>query len=143
MFAPCCRVFSAPINARNPADDTQECRAGIRVDGSVWLCTVGADSSGLHRENDCREQASTEDYTIAITVDLRAKTVTVGSYGTVPIVSDTDSDTVVFMVDKNSIAQVSTGTLNRITGEASVHIITLTDGLYLFYGTCKAAQKLF
>ncbi len=85
----------------------------------------------------------TEDYTLAITVDLRAKTVTVDSFGTVPIVGDTDGDTVVFMVDKKSTSQVSTGTLNRITGGASVHIITLTDGLYLFYGTCKPAQKLF
>jgi hypothetical protein len=24
-----------------------------------------------------------------------------------------------------------------------VHIITRTDGLYLFYGTCKPAQRLF
>ena len=42
----------------------------------------------------------TEDYTLAITVDLRAKTVTVDSFGTVPIVGDTDGDTVVFMVDQ-------------------------------------------
>jgi hypothetical protein len=65
----------------------------------------------------------TEDYTIAITVDLRAKTVTVGSFGTVPIVSNTDDDSVVFMLDKNSTAQVSTGTLNRITrrGECAHH----------------------
>ena len=85
----------------------------------------------------------TEDYTIAITVDVHAKTVTVGSYGTVPIVGDPDGDTIVFMVEKNSMAQVSTGNLNRITGVTSVHIITLIDGLYRFYGICKPAQKLF
>jgi hypothetical protein len=85
----------------------------------------------------------TEDYTIAITVELGAGTVKVGSYGTVPIVGNADGDTLVFMKNKDSLDEVSTGTLNRITGVTSVHIITLVDGLYLFYGTCKPAQRLF
>jgi hypothetical protein len=85
----------------------------------------------------------TEDSIIALTIDLRAKTATVGGYGTVPILGDSDGDTVVFMTNKNSIVGVSTGTINRITGVASIHIITLTDGLYMFYGVCKPAQKLF
>ena len=39
----------------------------------------------------------TEDYTIAITVDLGAGTVKVGSYGTAPILGNADGDTLVFM----------------------------------------------
>jgi hypothetical protein len=84
-----------------------------------------------------------DDYTIALKVDLLAKTVTAGSYGTVPILGDTDGDTVAFMATKGSTAELSSGTLNRITGAVGVHIITFTDGLYRFYGTCKPAQKLF
>jgi hypothetical protein len=86
---------------------------------------------------------TSEDYTIALTIDLDARTVTVGSYGTVPILGDPNGDTVAFMTDKKNIYGVSTGTINRLTGVASVHITTLTDGLYKFYGICKPAQKLF
>jgi hypothetical protein len=85
----------------------------------------------------------TEDYSISITVDIAARTVTVGSYGTVPILGDLHADTVTFMKNKDTLAEASTGTLNRLTGVASVHIITLIDGLYQFYGTCKPAQRLF
>jgi hypothetical protein len=84
-----------------------------------------------------------EDYTISLTVDLTAKTVTAGSYGTVPILDGIDGDTVVFMANKGATHGLSSGTLNRITGAVSVHVITLTDGLYKFYGVCKRAQKLF
>ena len=36
-----------------------------------------------------------------------------------------------------------TGSVNRLTGQVSVNIMTLTDGEYRFYGACKRAQKLF
>ena len=85
---------------------------------------------------------TSEDHTIALTIDLDARTVTVGSYGTVPILGDPNGDTVAFMADKKDIYATS-GTINRLTGVASVVIITLTDGLYKFYGICKPAQKLF
>jgi hypothetical protein len=88
----------------------------------------------------------TEEYTTALTIDLQARTVTVGSWGTVPILGDADGDTVAFMKDKNdknSIAEVSTGTVNRITGAVSVQIITYADGLYRFYGRCQPAQRMF
>jgi hypothetical protein len=76
----------------------------------------------------------TEDYTIAIRVDLLAKTVTIGSYGTVPIVGDTDEDIVAFAavrlgwLDKDSPDRVFGGSINRVTGVVSVNIITITDG---------------
>ena len=79
----------------------------------------------------------------SLAVDLAAGTVTVGDYEPVPIVSD-QNDTVVFMAKLEWTKGVSTGTLNRITGKASMHIIPLTGkGLYTFNGTCKPAAKLF
>ena len=84
-----------------------------------------------------------ENYVLSLVIDQAAGTVTVGSYGTAPILSQPDSDAVVFMAQPGSVAGVSTGSINRFTGVASVHIITLTDGLYKFYGRCKPAQRLF
>ena len=79
---------------------------------------------------------------LAVSIDERARTVTVGSWGTAPITGNSENDTVVFM-NLGSSPGLSTGTLNRFTGVASIHIITATDGLYQFYGICKPAQKLF
>jgi hypothetical protein len=79
----------------------------------------------------------------SLAVDLAAGTVTVGNYEPAPIVGDRN-DTVVFMAKPEWTVGVSTGTLNRITGEASIHIIPLTGkGLHIFEGTCKPAAKLF
>ena len=79
---------------------------------------------------------------LSVVIDLAAKTVTVGSRGAVPIVSKPDADTMVFIAEPGSREGVSTGTVNRFTGVASIHIIR-TDGLYKFYGTCRTAQRLF
>ena len=68
---------------------------------------------------------------------------TVGDYGSAPISGDPKEDTLSFMADGKSSYGVSTGNINRLTGVAGVHILTLTDGLYRFYGICKPAQKLF
>ncbi|MFZ1183022.1 MAG: hypothetical protein WAO14_06515 [Pseudolabrys sp.] len=92
-------------------------------------------------------RGTSEDYTVVLTIDPDARTVTVGSYGTVPILGDPNGDMVAFMADKENTdkenSYVSTGTINRLAGVASVDITTLTDGLYKFYGTCKPAEKLF
>jgi len=80
----------------------------------------------------------------SLAVDLAAGTVAVGNYEPAPIVGDRNRDTVVFMAKPEWSVGVSTGTLNRITGAASIHIIPLTGkGLYIFDGTCKPAAKLF
>jgi hypothetical protein len=75
-----------------------------------------------------------------LTIDLSAKTVTVEGYDTVPIMGEPD-DMVVFMADRRQAFGVSTGTVNRVSGAASIHIIS--DGLIIFEGICKPAQKLF
>jgi len=82
----------------------------------------------------------TEDYTLAIKVDLLAKTVTVGDHEAVPIVGGTGRDTVTFGKGFNAYPS---GSVNRITGEATVDVMSLTDGRYRFIGVCKLAQKLF
>ena len=82
------------------------------------------------------------DYTVALTIDFDEKTVTVGSYSPIPIMSDVNDNTVVFMTNERARPGVSTGTINRLTGAASVHIISL-NGLLIFNGICKPAQRLF
>jgi hypothetical protein len=57
---------------------------------------------------------------LALTIDLPAKTVTVGSYGTVPIASDPNGDRLVYLAKPGSTFGLSSGTINRITGAASV-----------------------
>jgi hypothetical protein len=89
-----------------------------------------------------RTRHVTKDYNIALTIDLNAKTATVGSYGKAPIVGGVEGDILVFMTEKRGTYGISIGIINRITGVTRIHIITLTDGLYLFYGVCKPVQKL-
>jgi hypothetical protein len=65
----------------------------------------------------------------------------VDDYNPVRMLEDTTKNTVVFMPSPPSDFGVSTGTLNRITGEASIHIIR--DALQIIRGICKSARKLF
>ena len=83
-----------------------------------------------------------EQSPLALTIDLDAAKVVVGSWGSSPFMGKPD-DTVAF--GKGLAPQYGnpTGSVNRITGEASVYIMTLTDGEYRFHGTCKRTQKLF
>jgi hypothetical protein len=76
-------------------------------------------------------------------IDMEARTVTVDGFDTVPMLGDTSSETVAFMAQPASLAGVSTGTVNRTTGAAQVHIISQIDGLLVFRGVCKPAQPLF
>ena len=82
-------------------------------------------------------------YGLSLAIDMNARSVTVEGHEPVPIMGDAKGDTVVFIADPGTIAGVSTGTLNRITGAASIHIISPMEGLRIFEGTCKQAQKLF
>ena len=84
-----------------------------------------------------------DKYDLSLAIDMNARSVTVDSYEPVKIMGDAKGDTMVFMADPGTIAGVSTGTLNRITGAASIHVISPIDGLRIFEGTCKQAQKLF
>jgi hypothetical protein len=83
-----------------------------------------------------------EPWTFVLTVDTDKKIVTVEKYEPVPIAGDASKTTVVFMASPaTNIYGVSSGTLNRLTGAASIHIID--DGLRIIDGICKPAQKLF
>jgi hypothetical protein len=84
----------------------------------------------------------TEDAVTDVTIDLGARSVTIGSWVSAPILGDAKGNWVHILADRKNYG-VSTGSINRITGAVDVRIITLTDGLYRFEGVCKPAQKLF
>lgn len=83
-----------------------------------------------------------EPWTFALIVDTDKKIVTVQDYEPVTIAGDASKNTIVFMASPTTnIYGVSSGTLNRLTGAASIHIIN--DGLQIIDGICKPARKLF
>lgn len=83
-----------------------------------------------------------EQSPLALTIDLDAAKVRVGNWGTSQVIGKPE-DTVTFGKELAPQFGNPTGSVNRVTGEASVHIMTLTDGEYRFHGTCKRTQKLF
>ena len=82
-----------------------------------------------------------EPWMSALIVDTDRKTVTVDDWPSVPFFGDTSKNTIVFSPSPPSDYGVSSGTLNRITGETSIRIIK--EGLQIINGTCKPARKLF
>jgi hypothetical protein len=65
-----------------------------------------------------------EPWTFALIVDTDKKIVTVQDYEPVPIGGDASKNTIVFVASPaTNIYGVSSGTLNRLTGAASIHII--------------------
>jgi hypothetical protein len=82
-------------------------------------------------------------WTFSIVVDTEKKVATVDNYAPAPIAGDASKDTVAFMAahPPSNEYGFSSGTLNRITGAASIYI--MNDGLRVFNGTCKPAPKLF
>jgi hypothetical protein len=77
---------------------------------------------------------------LSIVIDQQAQTITVGNYQPVPLVGNPQDSTVAFVAKPASRYGVSTGTLNRITGAASIFILPLNGGLLLFDGICKPNQ---
>jgi hypothetical protein len=76
---------------------------------------------------------------MTLTLDTESRSITVNGYPTVPF---TQTDTTLVLMPSGPIKYgVSTGVVNRITGEASIHI--LDQGFLIFRGVCKPTQKLF
>jgi hypothetical protein len=84
----------------------------------------------------------TEKYALPVRIDLQAGTVRVENYEAVPFMGPPEDDTVAFIAKPETKIGVSTGSINRITGQASIHIIR-NDGLLIFEGNCRRAEKLF
>ena len=83
-----------------------------------------------------------EKTTLSLKID--AGKVQVGSsWGSSAISSKPDQDTMIFGKSLEPTFGEPTGAVNRLTGETSIYILTLTDGVYRYYGYCKPAQKLF
>lgn len=83
-----------------------------------------------------------EKYSLALKIDLEARTLTIGNYQPVPFLGITDDD-LTFMAKPEMTTGISTGGFNRITGALWTHIISLEGGLLGFDGICKPAKKLF
>ena len=83
--------------------------------------------------------APEEPWIFSLSVDLERKTIIVDDYEPVPLVSDPSINLIVFGLSPTTTFGVRRGTLNRVTGTASVHIIK--DGLQVLNGICKPARK--
>jgi hypothetical protein len=85
-----------------------------------------------------------QPWTFALIVDTDRKTVTVDDWPSVPFLEDPSKNVIAFWPNPPREYGVSTGTLNRITGETSIHILPVSEGgLQIIRGTCKPARKLF
>jgi hypothetical protein len=78
--------------------------------------------------------------TFSLSLDLERKTIIVDDYEPVPLVSNPSTNPIVFGLFTQTTFGVRSGTLNRVTGTASLHIIK--DGLHVLNGICKPARKL-
>ena len=83
--------------------------------------------------------APEEPWIFSLSVDLERKTIIVDDYERVPLVGDPSINLIVFGLSPPTTFGVRRGTLNRVTGTASVHIIK--DGLQVLNGICKPARK--
>lgn len=78
-----------------------------------------------------------------LSLEIHAGKVKVGSsWGVSPIISE-DNNKVTFGKSLEPPYGQPSGSINRITGQTTVYIATMTDGVYNFYGKCKRAEKLF
>jgi hypothetical protein len=79
-------------------------------------------------------------WTFSLSLDLERKTIIVDDYEPVPLVGTPSINPIVFGLSPPTTFGVRSGTLNRVTGTASVHIIK--DGLQVLNGICKPARKV-
>ena len=87
--------------------------------------------------------ATSQKRAIIIAVSLETRTLTVLGYDPVAIISEATDGTVGFAATERGVVNgVTAGKLNRITGLTSIDFKT-NDGVQIFDGTCKRAEKLF
>ena len=80
----------------------------------------------------------------SLTVDLSTKTVRLEGEDPMQIEQMGEEVIDFASTDPSSLVRgVLLGSINRISGAVWVNIVTLTDGLHIFEGTCKPAQKSF
>ena len=87
-----------------------------------------------------KELSSEEQWALSLIVDSDGETITVDDHEPVKL---SGGNVLTFMSADPTQEGVSTGTLNRITGKASINIIDPNLGLLMFAGICKKAQKIF
>ena len=86
---------------------------------------------------------ASEKRAIIVAVSMEARTLTVLGYEPVAIISEAADGTVAFgSTERGVITGVTAGKLNRITGLTSI-VFKTNEGVQIFDGTCKRAEKLF
>ena len=98
--------------------------------------------SGTIRAGIPKEGSSDETWMLSLVVDTDKEIITVDDQEPVQL-SGGSKNVLTFMSAAPTQKGVSTGTLNRITGKASINIIDPNLGLLMFAGICKKAQKIF
>jgi hypothetical protein len=92
-----------------------------------------------------------ENSVLSLTIDLGAKTVTVGGYQPLvvmpaipasPGIPNTENNQVSF-IGKTILGGVLSGNVDRITGEANITFQANTPEEEFFSGICRPSQKLF
>jgi hypothetical protein len=76
--------------------------------------------------------------TFFLSVDLERKTIIVDDHEPVPLVGNPSINPIVFGLSPQTTFGVRSGTLNRVTGTAAVHIIK--EGLQVLNGMCKPVE---
>jgi hypothetical protein len=94
----------------------------LRAGTEVLRCDSGVCSRAF-------ESRSRSGRAAELLIDEAARVVTVDGHAPLSILGEPDSESVYFQADPKSNFGVSTGSVNRVTGEASIHIITSTAGL--------------
>ena len=100
----------------------------LACEGTIWM--------------ESANDKTAKDYVMSLAIDQVARTATIDSYAAVRIVTKADNEIMLFMPEPGSVVGVLSGTLSRITGDASVDVNSLVDGAYKFYGRCKPAKCL-
>jgi hypothetical protein len=100
----------------------------LACEGTIWMESANGKTA--------------KDYVMSLAIDQVARTATIDSHAAVRIVTKADNEIMLFMPDPGSVVGALSGTLSRITGDASVDVNSLLDGAYKFYGRCKPAKCL-
>jgi len=110
---------------------------------SATLIVAQAAPVNLSCEGEMRVLARKVSEKSTLSLEIGVGKVKVGSsWGVSPIISE-DNDKVTFGKSLEPPFGEPSGSINRITGQTTVYIATMTDGVYNFYGKCKRAEKLF
>jgi hypothetical protein len=114
---------------------------------AVLIGSAGsADPLVLSCSGEIRGSADTaqapENYSLPILIYEQDKSIQVGNYEPLPLSANREDNRIVFQAKPGSTVGLSSGTLDRVTGAASIHIIPIDGGPLDFEGICTPAKRL-